>query len=182
MKTQMMEIVDGTMFVFGSPISRHPERPWLFSITDVYKSCEKAIKKQAEKAGKNPDSVYTHRRPVEWMRSYASPERIQFSAKKVRIRINKYGPTCGMQLEWESPTSLAIKKLTERQVLTKNIGIGLSIATIEDDTRETIPNKEGRHIGVYSGIKARMILEDADTKAYLNSRIEAEMKLIIGTK
>ena len=51
-KVQMIVVDSGELYVFGKLISRHPEMPWLFSITDVYKACEIPLKREAKKYGK----------------------------------------------------------------------------------------------------------------------------------
>ena len=57
-KVQMIVVDSGELYVLGKLISRHPEMPWLFSITDVYKACEKPLKQEAVKYGKDPEVTW----------------------------------------------------------------------------------------------------------------------------
>jgi hypothetical protein len=93
-KTAMIEISNEELFVFGKQISRHPTFPWLFSITDVYKACERPIKHQAEKYGKDPEKVFKSKAPAQYMKN-VSEEKIDAAAYRVRIRVKKYGAGCG---------------------------------------------------------------------------------------
>jgi very-short-patch-repair endonuclease len=90
-KVKMIQVYNQELYVFGKLISRHPEMPWLFSITDVYKACEKPIKGEAKKYGKDPEAVFTAKRPGEWMKRNVTESRIDSAASKLRKRISKYG-------------------------------------------------------------------------------------------
>ena len=67
-KVKMIVVDSGELYVFGKLISRHPEMPWLFSITDVYKACEKPIRKEALRKGKTPDTFFKTRAPGQYIR------------------------------------------------------------------------------------------------------------------
>ena len=94
-KVQMIQVVNQELYVFGKLISRHPEMPWLFSITDVYKACEIPLKREAKKYGKDPEKTYKSKRPGAWMQGNLSESRIDSAASKLRKRISKYGIDCG---------------------------------------------------------------------------------------
>ena len=94
-KVQMIVVDSGELYVFGKQISRHPELPWLFSITDVYKACENPLKREAVKYGKNPEVTYKSKRPTNWLSWNSGEARIDAVASKLRRRIKKYGVNCG---------------------------------------------------------------------------------------
>lgn len=94
-KTPSIVVDSGELYIFGKMISRHPDFPWLFSITDIYKACEKAIKNNAKKYGKDTEKTYKSKRPGAWLQWNTEQERIDNVASKLRKRINKYGIECG---------------------------------------------------------------------------------------
>ena len=94
-KTQLIQVVNRELYVLGKLISRHPELPWLFSITDVYKACEVPLKREAKKYGKDPEKTYKSKRPTNWLSWNSSEERIDSVANKLRKRIQKHGTGCG---------------------------------------------------------------------------------------
>ena len=94
-KVQMIQVANQELYVFGKLISRHPEMPWLFSITDVYKACEKPIKNEAKKYGKDPEVTYKSKRPGVWTQCNTGQEVVEATASKLRKRIVKYGINCG---------------------------------------------------------------------------------------
>ena len=51
--------------------------------------------------------------------------------------------------------------LTEDQVDMKNIGIALATLRIRNHVRETLTHKEGNHIGLTSGQRARKLAEES---------------------
>ncbi len=113
-KVQMIVVDSGELYVFGKLISRHPEMPWLFSITDVYKACEVPLKREAVKYGKDPEAVFTAKRPGEWLRWNVAESRIDSAASKIRRRVKKYGVDCGFQKSTAS--ALALETLTNKQL------------------------------------------------------------------
>jgi hypothetical protein len=94
-KVQMIVVDSGELYVFGKLISRHPDFPWLFSITDVYKACEKPIRREAVKYEKDPETTYKSKRPGAWIQWNTNEERIDNVSSKLRKRISKYGVDCG---------------------------------------------------------------------------------------
>ena len=94
-KVQMIQVVNQELYVFGKIISRHPEMPWLFSITDVYKACEIPLKREAKKYGKDPLITFVSKRPNTWLAKNTKEQRIDAVAHEVRRRIKKYGVNCG---------------------------------------------------------------------------------------
>ena len=113
-KVQMIVVDSGELYVFGKLISRHPEMPWLFSITDVYKACEKPIKGEAKKYGKDPEVTYSSKRPGAWLQWNVTESRIDSAASKIRRRIKKYGVDCGFQKS--NASALALETLTNKQL------------------------------------------------------------------
>ena len=103
-KAQMIQVVNKELYVFGKLISRHPEFPWLFSITDVYKACEKPIKGEAKKYGRDPEITYKSKQPNGWLKRNTHDERIDAVAHEVRRRIKKYGVNCGFANTLTDPT------------------------------------------------------------------------------
>lgn len=69
--------------------------PWLFSITDVYKACEKPIRKEAVKYGKDPEVTYKSKRPRDWLKNNSKDSAVDAVASRLRKRIKKYGVGCG---------------------------------------------------------------------------------------
>lgn len=119
-KTPIIVVDSGELYVFGKLISRHPELPWLFSITDVYKACEKAIKIDAKKYGKDVEKTYKSKRPGAWLQWNTKDERINNIASKLRKRINKYGIDCGFGQRKES-TASCLAVLSSRDLCVKSV-------------------------------------------------------------
>ena len=97
-KVKMIVVDSGELYVFGKLISRHPEMPWLFSITDVYKACEVPLKREAKKYGKDPEKVFTSKRPSPWVQNNIVDETVDAVAGRLRKRIKKYGVNCGFSI------------------------------------------------------------------------------------
>lgn len=117
-KTPMIVVDSGELYIFGKIINRHPEMPWLFSITDVYKACEKPIKKEAVRKEKNPNTYFVNRRPSQWLRS-KDEDGIKRSARNVRQRIAKYGINCGFSNTSDAqPVSITFK-LADKDLVIK---------------------------------------------------------------
>jgi hypothetical protein len=110
----MIQVVSQELYVFGKLISRHPEFPWLFSITDVYKACENPLKREAKKYEKDPEAVFAAKRPGEWLRWNTSEKRIDAVSSKIRRRIKKYGVDCGFNKS--NASILALETLTNKQL------------------------------------------------------------------
>jgi hypothetical protein len=91
----MIQVLNQELYVFGKLIGRHPEFPWLFSITDVYKACEIPLKREAKKYGKDPHTTFVSKRPNTWLAKNTKEQRIDAVAHEVRKRIKKYGVNCG---------------------------------------------------------------------------------------
>ncbi len=113
-KVKMIQVVNQELYVLGKLISRHPEMPWLFSITDVYKACEVPLKKEAVKYGKDPEVTYASKRPVNWLFKNSKDETIDAVAGRLRKRIKKYGVDCGFQKS--NATLVALETLTNKQL------------------------------------------------------------------
>ena len=94
-KVQMIQVLNQELYVFGKLISRHPELPWLFSITDVYKACEIPLKREAKNYGKDPEVTYKSKQPNTWLAKNTKEPRIDAVAHEVRRRIKRYGIDCG---------------------------------------------------------------------------------------
>ena len=103
-KVKMIVVDSGELYVFGKLISRHPDFPWLFSITDVYKACEIPLKREAKKYGKDPEVTYKSKQPNGWLKRNTHEERIDAVAHEVRRRIKKYGVNCGFSSLKTDPT------------------------------------------------------------------------------
>lgn len=65
--------------------------------------------------------------------------------------------------------------LTVEQVDTKNLALIIGTKKLRDDDRESISNKEGRMIGIRSGVAARMFFENSKVKGVLNKCVDAEL-------
>ena len=120
-KVKMIQVVEQELYVFGKLISRHPEMPWLFSITDVYKACEKPIKGEAKKYGKDPEVTYKSKRPGAWLQWNTSENRVDSAANKIRRRINKYGVDCGFRNTLDSSTARHLAVLSNRELCIKSV-------------------------------------------------------------
>ena len=94
-KVKMIQVVNQELYVLGKLISRHPDFPWLFSITDVYKACETPLKREAVKYGKDPEKAFTSKRPSPWVQNNVVDETVDAVAGRLRKRIKKYGVNCG---------------------------------------------------------------------------------------
>ena len=81
-KVKMIQVVNQELYVLGKLISRHPEFPWLFSITDVYKACEKPLKKEAVKYGKDPEVTYASKRPRDWLKRNSKDDAVDAVASR----------------------------------------------------------------------------------------------------
>ena len=88
----------------------------LFSITDVYKACEKPIKGEAKKYGKDPEVTYKSKRPGAWMQGNVTESRIDSAANKLSKRITKYGIDCGFQ---KSNATVPLETLTNKDTCVK---------------------------------------------------------------
>ena len=97
-KTPIIVVDSGELYLLGKLISRHHEFPWLFSITDVYKACEKSIKREAVRKGKSPETYFKSREPGQWLRT-KDEHAIKRSATSTRKRLAKYGIYCGFGTE-----------------------------------------------------------------------------------
>jgi hypothetical protein len=62
------------------------------------------------------------------------------------------------------------------KVHAKNMALIIATSELAEDPRETISNKEGREIGINSGIIASLVLEDKDFRAELKARIASRAK------
>jgi hypothetical protein len=65
--------------------------------------------------------------------------------------------------------------LPVRLVHIKNVGLVIATSTLQEDPRKSISNKEGRMIGVRSGVAARMFFENSKVKGVLNKCVDAEL-------
>ena len=120
-KVKMIVVDSGELYVFGKLISRHHEMPWLFSITDVYKACEKPIKKEALRKGKNSDTFFATRAPSQWLRT-KDEEGIKRSAIATRKRISKHGVYCGFGVnntDVRRRTSVSLSELSDKELVIK---------------------------------------------------------------
>lgn len=119
-KVQMIVVDSGELYVFGNLVSRHPETPWLFSITDIYKACERAIKKEAFRKNLKPESYFLNKRPNQWLRTKDNYS-IAKSAASTRKRLIKYGINCGFAtLSDNQPcASVQIKTGSDRDMVIK---------------------------------------------------------------
>ena len=113
-KVQMIVVDSGELYVFGKLISRHPEMPWLFSITEVYKACEIPLKREAKKYDKDPEAVFTAKRPGPWIQNNLVLNRTDAVAGRLRRRIKKYGVDCGFQKS--NAVKTALETLTNKQL------------------------------------------------------------------
>ena len=113
-KVQMIVVDSGELYVFGKLISRHPELPWLFSITDVYKACEIPLKREAKKYGKDIEVTYKSKAPAQYLKRNTSDERIDAVAGRLRKRIKKYGVDCGFQKT--NVTAVTLETLSNKQL------------------------------------------------------------------
>ena len=120
-KVKMIQVVNRELYVLGKLIGRHPEFPWLFSVTDVYKACEKPLKKEALKYGKDPEAVFTAKRPGEWMKRNVTDSRIDSAASKIRRRITKYGIDCGFRKTLDESNATAVALLSSKELCIKTV-------------------------------------------------------------
>lgn len=136
-KSSPMEIISGEMLIFGQPLPRHPEFPWLFSATHLHKFCEEAIRRKAESVGKDPDKFYEAKRPGQWIRfnilSKESKERVERYAEHTRKRINKYGPNLGFANRKSDVRYLTsrISSLTDMDVVCVTIKGGSGLTNLQ---------------------------------------------------
>jgi phage terminase Nu1 subunit (DNA packaging protein) len=121
-KTPIIVVDSGELYLLGKLISRHTELPWLFSITDVYKACEKSIKREAVRKGKKPETYFKTRAPGQWLRT-KDEDGIKRSASATRKRLIKYGINCGFgsNSDVHMCTSLKFQELTANQLVIKTV-------------------------------------------------------------
>lgn len=93
-KTPILVVDSGELYLLSKLIRRHQDFPWLFSITDVHKACEKSIKKEAVRKGKNPETYFKSREPGQWIRT-KDDYGVQKSSISTRKRLVKHGIYCG---------------------------------------------------------------------------------------
>ena len=120
-KTPIIVVDSGELYLLGKLISRHHEFPWLFSITDVYKACEKSIKREAVRKGKSPETYFLSKRPSQWIRT-KDEYGIQKSSASTRKRLNRYGVTCGFGTEnsdVQKRASLILSSMSDRDIVLK---------------------------------------------------------------
>lgn len=114
-KVQMIVVDSGELYVFGKLISRHPDFPWLFSITDVYKACELPLKREAKKYGKDPEVTYVGKKPANWLNKNSSVATISAVAKEVRSRAKLHGTSSGFDSQLNDSWA-SLRKLSDLQV------------------------------------------------------------------
>lgn len=119
-KTPIIVVSSGELYIFGNLVSRHPETPWLFSITDIYKACERAIKKEAFRKNLKPESYFLNKRPNQWLRTKDNYS-IAKSAASTRKRLIKYGVNCGFAIPTDNQprASVCFKTGSDRDLVIK---------------------------------------------------------------
>ena len=120
-KAQMIVVESGELYVFGKLISRHPEMPWLFNITDVYKACEVPLTREAKKYGKDHEVYFDSKQPVSWVKRNTHEYTIEATAKELKKRMRKYGVTCGFGLEGLESNLTAVRLLSNKDLCIKSI-------------------------------------------------------------
>ena len=301
--SDILEIKSGELYIHGSHIPRHEEKPWLFSASAVHKALEEVIRKKAKTTRKDEDTYFENSRPAIWVRNNLKKEPyVEKIANRTRNRIRKFGLTVGfgfcdsriteanvaeledkelvysgikghgkkagtylcqhavvdytasidadfrhelvdlftqvvngnieevtekvveaekkakgtqvrrenIQLNHEfvaecgkkkilpmkaqeginigvlGMTATKYKKLHDipepfndnlpvRLVHIKNVGLVIATSTLQEDPRKSISNKEGRMIGIRSGVAARMFFENSKVKGVLNKCVDAEL-------
>jgi hypothetical protein len=127
-KTPSIVVDSGELYVFGKLISRHPDFPWLFSITDVYKACEKSIKREALRKGKKPETYFKTREPGQWIRT-KDEHGIKRSAVATRKRLLKHGISCGFGQESTVRPGISVNLSSSTDM---RPGISVNLYTISD--------------------------------------------------
>ena len=120
-KTPIIVVDSGELYLLGKLISRHHEFPWLFSITDVHKACEKSIKREAVRKGKSPETYFKSREPGQWLRT-KNEEGIKRSALSTRKRLIKHGISCGFDarsIDMRRRISIDVYSISDRDTVIK---------------------------------------------------------------
>lgn len=172
-KTTIIVVDSGELYLLGKLVSRHPEFPWLFSITDVYKACEKSIKREAVRKGKNPETYFKTRAPSQFLRT-KDEHGIQKSSASTRKRLNRYGITCGFGTEnsdAQKRASLNLSNLSESD-MRRRISLNLSSLSARDIVIKVVKGnfKNGAKQGTY--VCQNWILQYA---AFLNESLSEEI-------
>ena len=118
-KVQMIQIVNQEMYVFGKQISRHPEFPWLFSITDVYKACEVPLKREAKKYWKDPEKTFTSKRPTSWVKRNTHDDILEATSKELKKRMRKHGLGCGFGTDGLESNLTDVRLLSSKDLCLK---------------------------------------------------------------
>ena len=118
-KVKMIVVDSGELYVFGKLISRHPEMPWLFSITDVYKACEVPLKREAKKYGKDPEVTYVGKKPANWLNKNSRDSLLDAIAKDLRKHLKKYGIGCGFTVTNSNDAKVSL--LSNRELCIKTV-------------------------------------------------------------
>lgn len=181
-KTPIIVVDSGELYILGKLISRHHEFPWLFSITDVYKACEKSIKREAVRKGKSPETYFKTRAPSQWLRT-KDEYGIQKSSASTRKRLNRYGITCGFGTEEsdaQKRASLNLSTLSESDVrprteesdVRRRTSLNLSILSDRDIVIKVVKGnfKNGAKQGTY--VCQNWIIQYA---AFLNESLSEEI-------
>ena len=172
-KTPIIAVDSGELYLLGKLISRHPEMPWLFSITDVYRACEKSIKREAVRKGKSPETYFLSKRPSQWIR-IKDEHGIQKSSASTRKRLNRYGITCGFGTEnsdAQKRASLNLSTISESDVR-RRTSLNLSSLSDRDIVIKVVKGnfKNGAKQGTY--VCQNWIIQYA---AFLNESLSEEI-------
>ena len=177
-KTPIIVVDSGELYLLGKLVSRHPEFPWLFSITDVYKACEKSIKREAVRKGKSPETYFKTREPGQWIRT-KDEYGIQKSSASTRKRLNRYGITCGFGTENSDAQKRAstlsesiVRPRTEESDMRRRISLNLSTLSDKDIVIKVVKGnfKNGAKQGTY--VCQNWIIQYA---AFLNESLSEEI-------
>jgi hypothetical protein len=92
------------------------------------------------------------------------------------INVGVLGMTATKYKEVHGITEPFNDNLPVTKVHAKNMALIIATSELAEDPRETISNKEGREIGINSGIIASLVLEDKDFRSELKARIASRAK------
>lgn len=97
--SDILEIKSGELYIHGSHIPRHEEKPWLFSASAVHKALEEVIRKKARIKKKAEDSYFHSSRPSNWfVNKFREEGYVAKIANRTRNRIRKFGLAVGFGL------------------------------------------------------------------------------------
>jgi hypothetical protein len=116
--SDILEIKSGELYIHGSHIPRHEEKPWLFSASAVHKALEEVIRKKARIKKKDEDNYLENTHPKIWVRDvFKQEEYVEKIARRTRNRIRKFGVHVGFGLKGETSLTFDLDDYEDKELV-----------------------------------------------------------------